>query len=139
MQLVEKLCIVLVNIMISIKCTGDFTKTKKFLKNANKMRTVDILNKYGKIGVTALRNNTPTKTGVSAASWSYKVEKSKGGYTLTWLNNNTADGIPVVLLLHYGHRTRNGGYVSGVDFINPALKPIFEDISNGVWEEVNTI
>ncbi len=122
--------------MIRIKCTGDFTNTQKFLTRASKMSVKDVLSRYGSMGVKALASATPTDTGLTANSWSYEISTGKDRSSITWTNSSMAGGIPVVILLQYGHGTNNGGYVSGVDFINPALRKIFDDMADAVWKEV---
>jgi hypothetical protein len=94
------------------------------------------LKKYGEDGVKALADATPKDSGKTAASWSYEVEKSKGSYTIAWTNSNINDGVPIAVILQYGHGTRNGGYVQGRDYINPAIRPIFDQIAEDAWREV---
>ena len=96
------------------------------------------MDQYGKEGVEALARATPKDTGKTAASWSYAVHKSDGRITITWSNSNIVDGVPIAVILQYGHGTRNGGYVEGVDYINPAMRPIFERIAQRAWGEVRT-
>jgi hypothetical protein len=96
----------------------------------------NILHSYGQQGVQALSDATPTETGETAHSWYYEVERRNGRYSLSFHNSHMADGIPVAILIQYGHATRNGGFVQGRDFINPALKPIFDRIANDVWKAV---
>ena len=98
----------------------------------------DLLDQYGKEGVEALARATPKDTGKTAASWNYAVHKSDGRITITWSNSNIVDGVPIAVILQYGHGTRNGGYVEGVDYINPAMRPIFERIAQRAWGEVRT-
>lgn len=122
--------------MIRVKCTGDFNKTTEFLKRAQKLDVKSILDKYGRQGVIALSSATPQDTGKAAMSWGYEIKQGSNGSSITWTNSNIEGGIPVVVLIQYGHGTRNGGYVSGVDFINPAVKSIMDEIANEVWKEV---
>lgn len=126
---------------IRLKSSGNFSKTLNYLKRARKQDIMSLLNRYGQIGVDALSAATPKRTGLTAASWSYEVslrEASKGyDVEISWHNSNkTKDGIPIVILLRYGHGTGNGGYVAGYDFISPAIQPIFDQISESVWTEV---
>lgn len=121
--------------MITVKCTGDFNKTTKFLEQAAKFNVSSILNRYGKEGVNALAAATPQDTGVTASSWNYTIKTGKET-SITWTNSNNAGGVPIVVLIQYGHGTRNGGYVSGVDFINPAIKATMERIANEAWKEL---
>lgn len=95
-----------------------------------------ILNKYGQVGVQALQSATPIDTGRTAYSWSYDVLKTNSGYSLNFYNNNTNQGVNIAVILQYGHGTGVGTYVQGVDYINPALRPIFDQLSDQIWEEV---
>ncbi len=122
--------------MVEFKQRGNFNNTEKFLKNAQKVNFKSILEKYGRKGVQALASATPTDTGLTANSWSYNVTINKGSISLMWTNSNTVNGIPVAILLQYGHGTKNGGFVQGRDFINPAIRPIFDKISEELWQEV---
>lgn len=122
--------------MISFKHYGDFNKTFSFLnKNLNK-NYVSIINRYGLEGVQALSAATPIDSGETATSWNYRVYYRKNGFTISWINTSQQDGIPIAILIQYGHGTRNGGYVQGLDFINPVMKPIFEKIAEDLWKEV---
>lgn len=116
--------------------SGDFSKVTKFMEKA--METVHLggLDKYGRAGVEALKNATPVDTGKTANSWYYEIENKNGVASLSFHNSNIHNGVSIAILLQYGHGTRNGGYVQGVDYINPALKPVFEDIANAAWKEV---
>lgn len=122
--------------MIRFEQKGDFEKTRKFLKEAGKRDLDNILNKYGKMGVENLSAYTPRDTGLTASSWTYTIEKTKNKVSITWRNTNVVDGVPVAIILQYGHATRNGGYVEGVDYINPALKPVFDELKSRIWKEV---
>ena len=117
-------------------CTGSFNKTEQFLKKAyNASKTID-LTKYGEKGVAALQAATPTRTGVTASSWYYKIEKSGSKITLSFLNSNVNRGVPIAIILQYGHGTNNGGWVQGRDYINPALRPVFDEMAQAIWKEV---
>lgn len=124
--------------MIKLTNRGDFGATFKYLKFLRSGKYLDVLDKYGQKGVDALSSATPVDTGKTAASWSYQIEDAgKGRLTITWKNTNlTKEGIPVVVLIFYGHSTRRGGYVQGRDFINPAIAPIFDEIAEAAWKEV---
>lgn len=122
--------------MIKIKHKGDFKKTERFLKNASKQQIALILEKYAQKGVEALRNATPADSGLTARSWGYEILVSKNGYRIVWTNTNIAGKVPVAILIQYGHATRNGGYVQGIDYINPALRPLFNQMADQVWREV---
>lgn len=115
---------------------GSFKRTSDFLKRASSLNLNAILNQYGQEGVEALRAATPMDTGTTANSWSYSIHKGAGSITITWSNSNIVDGVPIAVILQYGHGTRNGGYVHGTDYINPAMKPIFDKIAQRAWEEV---
>lgn len=122
--------------MIRFNQNGNWSKTTKFLNKASSGRITDILKRYGEEGVALLRKNTPVDTGKTAGSWYYDISTTKSGMTLSFHNSNVVDGVPIAIILQYGHATNNGGYVTGVDYINPVLKPIFNDMANRVWEEV---
>ena len=121
---------------IKFKHAGDFKDTSQFLERMEGLRLDKILDDCGDFGVAALAEATPVDTGVTADSWGYEVEKSGYGYTLTWTNSNINQGFSIAIGQQYGHLTGTGGWVEGVDYINPALLPIFEKIAEKVWEEV---
>ncbi len=123
---------------IKVLQKGDFSKTYKFLTHVSKKDFRDILEKWGQAGVDALASATPKDTGETASSWGYEVRKFFNHATITWTNSNIVDGIPVVILIQYGHGLKGGGFVQGRDFINPALLPIFENIADSVWKEVTS-
>ena len=124
--------------MIVIKQKGNFNNTEKFLKSAstisNNIRR--ILEKYGREGVTALASATPIDSGLTAHSWDYEIQISKNSSTISWNNSHIVNGVPIAIILQFGHGTRNGGYVQGRDYINPAIRPIFDKISEEIWREV---
>lgn len=122
--------------MISFRHRGSLRKTETFLKKVSRDDIYSSLERYAKEGVDALSASTPSDTGKTASSWDYEIKKDKTGITIYWTNSNLVDGIPVAILIQYGHGTRSGGYVQGIDFINPALRPIFEKIAENVWREV---
>lgn len=122
--------------IIVFRQKGNFKNTEAFLKRASKFNIDAILDRYGKEGVSALSAATPKDTGETANSWYYKVNKGKDIITITWSNSHIVDGVPIAIILQYGHATRNGGYVEGRDYINPAIRPIFDRIANRAWEEV---
>ena len=125
--------------MISFKHKGNFKKTDKLLTGALKINVLNILHKYAKKGIVALSVSTPKDTGLTANLWDYKIELKPNGYSITWTNSNTVNGIPVVILLQYGHGTGTGGYVEGRDFINPAIKPVMDKIADDIFEEVKKL
>lgn len=122
--------------MITIKTRGGFKKTRKLLKKMEEIDYINLLEKYAIQGVEALSTSTPVDTGKTAASWTYDIRKTKYGLAIVWSNTNVVSGVPIAIILQYGHATRNGGYVEGIDYINPAIKPIFEKLANEAWEEV---
>lgn len=122
--------------MIVFEQKGDFSKTTNFLKNAEKGDYFKILSKYGKEGVAALSASTPVNTGKTANSWSYKITKQTGRVIISFHNSNIQNGVPIAVILQYGHGTRNGGWVQGRDYINPAIQPIFDKILKQAWKEV---
>lgn len=123
---------------ITIEHKGNFAKTDSFLKNALKRNYKSILSKYAQKGVEALRANTPIDTGLTASSWYYEIVDDGTTVSIYWKNSNTVKGVNIAIILQYGHGTGTGGYVSGTDYINPALRPIFDEISESVWKEVTS-
>lgn len=122
--------------MAAIVVRGDFHNLEHFLR---RMKTQDLyksLDKYGELGVSALASATPVDTGNTAASWNYEIETTKHGIRISWTNSNVNDGVPIAVLLQYGHATRSGTFVEGRDYINPAILPIFDDIAESIWKEV---
>ena len=123
--------------MVSFIHRGNFNRTKKFL-NAMKNRTYFsmVLDKYGKEGVEALSNATPLDSGLTAQSWKYTIEKNRDSIIISWFNTNEVDGVNIAVILQYGHGTGTGGYVQGRDYINPAMRPIFDKLAEEAWKEV---
>lgn len=124
--------------MIRFSHRGSFSKAEKFLRRAKAIDYRPIAEKYGRSGVEALSLNTPKDSGDTANAWSYEIVPRKNGFSLTWRNSNVSDGIPIVILIQYGHGTRSGSFVEGIDFINPAMKPIFDDLAENLWKEVTS-
>ena len=122
--------------MISFNHKGDFKKTEDFGKRVLNHNYRSILEQYARAGVSALSSNTPVDSGNTANAWSYEIREKKGSLRISWLNSNTHNGVPVAILIQYGHATKNGGYVQGRDFINPTLQPIFDKMANEIWREV---
>lgn len=129
--------------MITLSSKGDFKKTFEYLNKSNGLfgRVANSimeskLNKYGQKGVDALKEATPFDTGATAYSWYYEIERTDDSISIIWSNSNENRTIPIVILLQYGHLTKNGYRVEGIDFINPALKPIFDDLADEIWKEV---
>lgn len=121
--------------MIRITQKGSFVKIENFLKNSSK-KIPHVLEKYGEKGVFALSQATPKDTGETANSWKYEIIESRNGYSINWYNTNMAGNTPVVILIQYGHGTKGGRFIPGKDFINPAIKPIFDAIAENAWKEV---
>lgn len=115
---------------------GNFAKTEKFLSRRRNYR--QILTRYAEQGLTVLKSQTPVDTGESSDSWYYEIESKNSGYSIVWKNRHvTESGVPVVILLQYGHGTGSGGYVEGIDFINPAMRPLFDKIAEDLWKEAS--
>ena len=125
--------------MISFRQKGDFSKLTKYLEKVKEGFDVGILDKYGQAGVRALVSATPVDTGLTANSSYYKIEKSKGSGSIAFYNSNIQNGVPIAVILQYGHGTKNGGWVQGRDYINPAIRPIFDAIVEDAWKEVTKI
>ena len=125
--------------MISFRRKGDFSKLTSFLERAKETVHLGDLNKYGRQGVAALASATPIDSGETAESWYYEIENSKESATITFYNSNVQNGVPIAIILQYGHGTRNGGWVEGRDYINPAIQPIFDQIVDDAWREVNKL
>lgn len=123
--------------MIKVTHKGNFNKTKSLLKNIRERKYLQTLDRIGNIGVDALSKATPKDTGKTAASWSYYIEERKGSVAVVWTNSNIVNGwANVAILIQYGHATKNGGYVQGRDYINPAMQPLFDALAKDAWEAV---
>lgn len=125
--------------MLTVKHKGNFNKTEKFLRDNRNAKIIRILEKYAKEGVEALKAATPKDTGKTAESWDYEITVGKGGPSITFTNSNVNEYVSIALILQYGHATGTGGYVQGVDYINPALKPVFDQIVKKAWREVTKV
>lgn len=125
--------------MISFHQKGDFSKLTSFLEKAKESIKVGDLDKWGREGVAALQSATPRDTGLTAESWYYEVNRSRDRVTLSFHNRNIQNGVPIAVILQYGHATRNGGWVEGRDYINPAVRPIFDKIADEAWKEVKSL
>ena len=121
--------------MFSFRQKGDFSKLTRFLERAKKAVKVSDLDKYGREGVAALASATPVETGLTASSWNYEIEIQNGSATIGFYNTNVNKGVPIAIILQYGHGTRNGGWVQGRDYINPAIQPVFDKITEAAWKE----
>lgn len=124
--------------MFKITSSGSFNKTESFLKKVSKLDIMSILHAHAQKGVVALATATPMDSGLAAASWGYEITRKNRGYTITWTNTDVESGFPVAIMLQYGYGTGTGGYVQGQDYINPAIRPIFDEISNDVWKAVTS-
>lgn len=125
--------------MISFKQKGDFKKFNSYLERLEEVIKMGKLNKYGEEGVSALASATPVDTGLTASSWQYKINRQKGSVSISFENTNINNGECIAILLQYGHGTRNGGYVQGRDYINPAIQPLFDRIAEEAWKEVTRV
>ena len=125
--------------MIRFRQKGDFSKLTRYLEKAKNAIKLGNLDKYGREGVAALASATPTDTGKTASSWYYKIEHKDGSVKIGFYNSNINDGVPIAIILQYGHGTRNGGWVEGRDYINPAIQPIFDRIVDNAWKEVTKV
>ena len=123
--------------MITFKQSGDFKNTERFLRKAQTKNMTKLLDVYGRKGVDVLSAATPVDTGNTAGSWSYSIKITGSSFSIEWTNSNESDGIPIAILIQYGHMA-NGKYVLGRDFINPAIRPIFDELSEMLWKEVTS-
>ncbi len=122
--------------MITFRQKGDFSKLTRFLERAKETVKIGLLDKYGQEGVAALAAATPVESGKTASSWSYEIVRNSNSVSLRFKNSNINQGIPIAIVLQYGHGTRNGGWVQGRDYINPAIRPIFDKLADEAWKEV---
>lgn len=122
--------------MISLSCPGSYKTTTSWLKSLSSGDIYSDLSRYAQMGVEALARATPTETGRTANAWGYKIVRRRNSTSIQWLNNNINDGANIAILLQYGHGTGTGGYVQGYDYINPAIRPIFDQIADDVWKKV---
>lgn len=127
------------DLMIKFESEGNFNNTEKFLKRMKDKKYLAALSKYGEVGVSALSHATPRDTGRTAESWNYEISLGgPDGDAIYWTNSNENKGEVIAILLQYGHGTRNGGYVVAQDYINPAMRDVFEEIAKDVWKEVTS-
>lgn len=124
--------------MITFTSKGDFRNTERFLRKMSRADFAKTLSGVAQKGVQALAAATPVNSGLAASSWGYETKRSRGSFEIIWTNSNIENGYPVVIGIQYGHGTGTGGYVRGQDFINPAMRPIFEQILADLWTEVTT-
>ena len=125
--------------MVTFKHKGNFERTDRLLKGAKEKKYLKVLDKYGQEGVAALAAATPTDSGLTAESWDYKIQNGSGGYKIMWTNSNVNDGVPIAIIIQYGHGTGTGGYVQGREYINPAMRSVFDNIADKAWEEVKRL
>lgn len=125
--------------MITFESKGEFTKLGRYLEKLREIIKLGILDKYGKMGVEALKLATPKDTGKTAESWYYDIEHKKNYDAIVWKNSNRNDGVLIAVLIQYGHGTPQGAYIEGIDYINPAMRPLFDKITDGVWKEVSSL
>ena len=125
--------------MISFRQKGDFSKLTRFLEKAKETVKIGELDRYGREGVAALKSATPVDSGLTANSWYYEIKQENGSVSISFLNSNIVKGVPIAIILQYGHGTRNGGWVEGRDYINPAIQPIFDKIADNAWKEVTKL
>ena len=124
--------------MIVVETKGNFKRTEKFLDLMSKSEIYSSLEKYAREGLAALVSATPQDSGETAAAWSYEVKVTRTSASISWTNSHIVNGVPIAIILQYGHGTRNGGYVQGRDYINPALRPVFDRIADDVWKKVTS-
>ena len=125
--------------MITFRHKGDFSKTSKWLRKIREAARLGILDKYGREGVAALASATPVESGLTANSWYYQVERRNGTVAIVFYNSHVNQGVPIAIILQYGHGTGTGGWVEGRDYINPAIQPLFDKAVNELWREVTRL
>jgi hypothetical protein len=125
--------------MITFRQKGDFSKLNHYFEKLKEGIKIGDLDKYGRAGVEALSNATPKDTGQTASSWYYEIKRSNGSVSIQFKNSNVHEGVPIAVILQYGHGTGTGGWVEGRDYINPAIQPIFDEIANNAWKEVTSV
>ena len=125
--------------MISFRQKGDFSKLNRYLERVKEAVKLGDLDKYGREGVAALSSATPVESGKTANSWYYEIERQNGSVSIVFKNSNINNGVPIAIILQYGHGTGTGGWVQGRDYINPAIQPIFDRMANDAWKEVTKL
>lgn len=125
--------------MISFRQKGDFSKLTRFLEKAKEAVKIGDLDRYGREGVSALASATPVDSGLTAKSWYYEIENNNGTAKISFYNSNIQNGVPIAIILQYGHGTGTGGWVQGRDYINPAIQPVFDKIAENAWKEVTKL
>ena len=121
---------------VKFEVSGNFSNTERFLNQIRHKDYLNVLDEFGRQGVQALQNATPVDSGKTAESWNYEIHQTEGTTELVWTNSNINDGVPIAIILQYGHGTGTGGYVQGRDYINPAIRPIFDKIAEKAWKVV---
>lgn len=125
--------------MITFRHKGDFSKLNRYFERVKEAAKVGVLDKYGRAGVAALASATPVKSGKTANSWTYEIERQNGSASIVFHNTNINQGVPIAIILQYGHGTGTGGWVQGRDYINPAIQPIFDKLADDAWKEVTKL
>ena len=125
--------------MISFRQKGDFSKLTRYLERAKNVVRLGDLDRYGREGVAALESATPMDTGLTARSWYYRIDRTNDSVKIVFNNSNIQNGVPIAIILQYGHGTGTGGWVEGRDYINPAIQPIFDQLANDAWREVTKL
>lgn len=125
--------------MISFRQKGDFSKMSRFMERVGNVVRLGDLDKYGREGVAALASATPVDSGLTASSWGYRIVRKKESVTIEFYNKNIQNGVPIAIILQYGHGTGTGGWVEGKDYINPSIQPVFDRIVNNAWREVTKL
>lgn len=123
---------------VKFEVSGGFTKTERFLNRMKRREYLNVLDEFGREGVQALRNATPVDSGATAEAWDYEIKRTRDYTEIVWTNSNINDGVPIAVILQYGHGTGTGGYVQGRDYINPAIRPIFDKIAEKAWKVVTS-
>ena len=125
--------------MVSFTQHGDFKQLSRYFERLKETVKIGILDKYGKAGVEALSSATPKDSGKTAESWTYEIKRQNGVVSLNFLNSNINEGVPIAIILQYGHGTGTGGWVEGRDYINPAVRPIFDKLASDAWKEITSL
>ena len=123
---------------VKFEVSGGFTKTERFLNRMKRREYLNVFDEFGRDGVQALRNATPVDSGATAEAWDYEIKRTRNYTEIVWTNSNINDGVPIAVILQYGHGTGTGGYVQGRDYINPAIRPIFDKIAEKAWKVVTS-
>mgnify|MGYP005886510143 FL=1 len=123
---------------VKFEVSGGFTKAERFLNRMKRREYLNVLDEFGRDGVQALRNATPVDSGATAEAWDYEIKRTRDYTEIVWTNSNINDGVPIAVILQYGHGTGTGGYVQGRDYINPAIRPVFDKIAEKAWKVVTS-